>query len=103
MTFIFENGTRNYYACINISLIVFNAMRERGELAQLIEIDVRCAECGMLMRWDDPMVVWIYQPNYLCPTTGTPTIVAVCSGLCTDHFLDQYGGQVVDNPFEWEA
>lgn len=101
VTFIFRNATHKYYACINVSLIVFHHMIDNGEIEQLENIQVRCAQCGMLMDYDDPMNVWIYQPEYLCPTTGTPTIVVVCAGLCEEHFLNSHGGNIIGNPFVW--
>jgi hypothetical protein len=101
VSFEFVNGTTTYYACINISLQAFEHVIETEEIDHLSNVQVRCVQCGMLMDWDDPMNVWIYQPEYLCPTTGNPTMIVVCEGLCEDHFSDRYDGDVVPNPFEW--
>jgi len=104
--FTFANGTTRHYCCINVSLLAFDHIVETGEIDLLENIQVHCAICGMLMDWNDPMVVWIYQPEYLCPTTGTPTVVAVCGDmdnteLCESHFLDMYGGTIISCPYEW--
>ena len=108
VTFGFHNGTRNYYCCINVSLLAFDELVATGEIEQLENIQVRCAMCGMLMDWDDSMNVWIYQPEYLCPTTGEPTIVVVCENadevdLCEGHFLEAYGGEIISNPYVWPS
>jgi hypothetical protein len=62
--------------------------------------------CGMLMDWDDSMIVWVYSTEYLNPTTLEPTIVPLCGDvqdtvMCEGHFLDTYGGIIVENPFVW--
>ncbi len=101
VVFSFENGSVRYYACINVSVLAFRHLVATHEVDRLVIIKVRCVECGMVMGWDDPMVVWIYQPEYLCPTTSTPTIVAACRGLCEQHFLERYGGTVVPCPYVW--
>ncbi len=101
VSFIFVNGTIRYYACINVSLLAFERLIDTGGIDQLSDIRVRCAQCGMLMDWDDPMIVWICSHEYVCPTTGTPTIVAVCDGLCESHFLDRYGGIPISTPYIW--
>lgn len=108
VTFTFANGTRRYYCCVNISLLAYQFLGETGKLNQLEDIQIRCPTCGMLMDWNDPMVVWIYQPLYLCPTTGIPTIVGVCKDspseeLCESHFLEQFGGSIIADPFVWSS
>jgi hypothetical protein len=62
--------------------------------------------CGMLMDWDDPMIVWVYSVEYLNPTTYEPTIVPLCRDLtntemCESHFLNEYNGTIIENPFIW--
>ncbi|TXT56461.1 MAG: hypothetical protein BAJATHORv1_20050 [Candidatus Thorarchaeota archaeon] len=106
VTFSFQNGTIRHYACVNVSLLAFEYFKSTGDINQLENIQIRCAMCGMLMDWNDPMNVWVYEPTYLCPTTGNPTIVVLCEDshgqdLCESHFLDQYGGQIISNPYEW--
>jgi len=106
VTFEFDNGTVRHYCCINVSLLAFEHILQTEGIEHLRNIQVRCVMCGMLMDWNDPMVVWVYQVQYLCPTTGTPTIVAVCrdsdnAALCESHFLELYGGEMIDCPFEW--
>lgn len=108
VTFTFRNGTRAYYCCINISLLAFELLKSTGNIDQLENVDIRCAMCGMLMDWDDPMIVWIYSTDYLCPTTGDPTIVGVCEDvgdteLCESHFLNSYGGEIIENPYIWPS
>ncbi|MBD3406043.1 MAG: hypothetical protein GF411_07965 [Candidatus Lokiarchaeota archaeon] len=106
VSFLFSNGTIKYYACINVSLKALEAIKNSGEIDQLQNVKVRCAMCGMLMDWNDPMNVWVYQPEYLCPTTGEPTVVVLCEDaygqeLCESHFINQYGGSLISNPYEW--
>ena len=104
VTLVFVNGTLRYYCCVNISLLAFQHLIDTGQSDRLEGIQVRCAVCGMLMDWNSPMVIWIHQSEYLCPTTGTPTIVAVCKDsaseeLCESHFLEQHGGDIMSNPY----
>lgn len=106
VTFTFTNGSRNYYCCVSVSALAFNDLIQSGEIELLNQIDVRCPMCGMLMAWDDPMIVWVYSEDYYNPTTNEPTIVPLCEDvetedLCESHFLDVYGGSVIDNPFVW--
>lgn len=106
VTFTLVNGSKFYYCCVNTSLLAFNDLKERGEIGQLDQIDVRCPMCGMLMAWDDPMIVWVYSTNYHNPTTNEPTIVPLCEDietedLCESHFIDTYGGSEIDNPYVW--
>lgn len=106
VTFTLANGTRRYYCCVNVSLLAFQYLVTTGQLNQLERIQIRCPICGMLMDWNDPMIVWVNQPEYLCPTTGTPTIVGVCSDspdeqLCESHFLEQHGGTIITDPYVW--
>lgn len=106
VTFTFYNGTKFYYCCVNVSLLAFNALIQSGEISELQNIEVRCPMCGMLMSWDDPMIVWVYSTSYLNPTTNEPTIVPLCKNangevLCQGHFLEKYGGQIIDVPYVW--
>jgi len=106
VTFVITNGTRRYYCCVNVSLLAFEHLTETGQTNQLERIQIRCPMCGMLMDWNDQMIVWIYQPDYLCPTTGISTIVGVCRDsldeeICESHFLEQYGGTIISNPYVW--
>ncbi|MFW9931382.1 MAG: hypothetical protein ACFFDR_01895 [Candidatus Thorarchaeota archaeon] len=106
VTFTFANGTRAFYCCVNVSLLAFEELKEKGTIELLDEIDVRCPMCGMLMAWDDTMIVWVYSPSYLNPTTNEPTIVPLCEDienedLCESHFMDLYGGIIIENPYVW--
>lgn len=106
VTFMFANGTRTFYCCVNVSLLAFQEMIARAEIGNLEEIHVRCPMCGMLMTWDDPMIVWVYSDTYLNPTTHEPTIVPLCEDietedLCESHFMDIYGGSIVECPYVW--
>jgi hypothetical protein len=106
VTFTFYNGSRTYYCCVNTSLEAFQDLIDTGEISQLEQVDVRCPMCGMLMAWDDPMIVWVYSENYLNPTTNEPTIVPLCedvpeADLCESHFMEVYGGVILDNPYIW--
>lgn len=106
VTFTFHNGTKTFYCCVNISLQAFEDLKQTGELDQLENVDVRCPMCGMLMAWDDPMIVWVYSEDYNNPTTNEPTIVPLCEDipaedLCESHFIDIYGGVILDNPYIW--
>lgn len=106
VTFIFHNGTTKHYCCINVSLVVFQDLIDANQIDTLENIQVRCPMCGMLMDWDDPMIVWVYSSEYLNPTTNEPTIVPLCEDadeieMCESHFLDEYGGTVIGNPFVW--
>jgi hypothetical protein len=107
VTFYFSNGTQRHYCCVNVSLLAFQVIRDSGAIDQLDNIDVRCPMCGMLMDWDDPMIVWVYSEAYLNPTTDEPTIVPLCENipsedLCEGHFIDLYGGSIVANPYLWD-
>ncbi|MHA1481138.1 MAG: hypothetical protein ACTSQZ_06925, partial [Candidatus Thorarchaeota archaeon] len=75
VTFSFLNGTKAYYCSVNVSLLAFHVLLNADMLDQITAIDVRCPMCGMLMAWDDPMIVWVYSSTYLNPTTNEPTIV----------------------------
>lgn len=106
VSFNFHNGTTNYYCCVNVSLLAFQDLKDNDLLGALENIQVRCPMCGMLMDWNDPMIVWVYSTEYLNPTTNEPTIVPLCkdsSGvdLCQSHFMDEHGGIVINNPFLW--
>ena len=106
VTFSFLNGTKAYYCSVNVSLLAFQVLIDADMLDQIEAIDVRCPMCGMLMAWDDPMIVWVYSSTYLNPTTNEPTIVPLCEDipsedLCESHFIDLYGGVIVDGPFVW--
>ena len=104
VTFVFQNGTTKHYCCINVSLLVFQDLIDTNQLENLERIQVRCSICGMLMDWNDPMVIWIYSTEYLNPTTNEPTIVSVCEDaseieMCESHFLNEYEGLIIENPF----
>ncbi len=105
--FIFRNGTRTHYCCINISLLAFEYLRDdTGQIRDLNDIQIHCAMCGMLMGWNDPMVVWVYSTSYLNPTTHTATIVGLCADtqdteLCQSHFISQHGGRIIECPYIW--
>ncbi len=106
VTFTFYNGSRAYYCCVNVSLLAFQDLIDTDEITQLEQVDVRCPMCGMLMAWDDPMIVWVYSETYLNPTTNEATIVPLCedvpeADLCESHFMDIYGGVILDNPYIW--
>jgi len=106
VTFTFHNGTKTFYCCVNISLLAFEDLKQTGELDQLENVDVRCPMCGMLMAWDDPMIVWVFSEDYNNPTTNEPTIAPLCEDipaedLCESHFTDIYGGVILDNPYIW--
>lgn len=106
VTFDFQNGTRAYYCCVNVSLLAFQELKESGQLDSLETVQVRCPMCGMLMDWNDPMIVWVYSTEYNNPTTNEPTIVPLCEDapnvdMCESHFLDEYGGTLIINPFIW--
>ena len=107
VTFTFSNGTRNFYCCVNISLLAFFELKDNGQLYLLENVQVRCPMCGMLMDWNDPMIVWVYSESYDNPTTGEATIVPLCedvpeADLCESHFIDLYGGDIVSNPYDWD-
>ena len=106
VTFTFHNDSRTFYCDVNISLLAFQQLVDTNSLDQLKSVDVRCPMCGMLMAWDDPMIVWVYSETYLSPTTNEPTIVPLCEDipsedLCESHFMNIYGGMIVENPFIW--
>ena len=106
ITFQFHNASRSYYCCVNISLLAFQDLKDLGLLNTIENIQVRCPTCGMLMDWDDPMIVWVYSVDYVNPTTNEPTIVPLCEDshdveLCESHFIGEYGGTVITNPFVW--
>ncbi len=106
VSFNFNNGTTNYYCCVNVSLLAFQDLKDGDLLGSLENVQVRCPMCGMLMDWNDPMIVWVYSTEYLNPTTSEPTIVPLCEDtadvdLCESHFMDEYGGIVINNPFVW--
>ncbi len=106
VTFTFDNGTRAYYCCVNVSLLAFQKLENTNSLDRLESVDVRCPMCGMLMAWDDPMIVWVYSEDYLSPTTNEPTIVPLCEDipsedLCENHFLELYSGVIIENPYRW--
>ncbi len=106
VTFTFSNGTRLFYCDVNVSLLAFDSLIENDEISHLTEIEVRCPMCGMLMTWDDQMIVWVYSESYLNPTTHESTIVPLCgdtatANLCESHFMDIYGGIILDNPYVW--
>ena len=106
VTFTFHNGTKLFYCCVNISLLAFEELKQSGQLDQLENVDVRCPMCGMLMAWDDPMIVWVYSESYSNPTTNEPTIVPLCEDvetedICESHFINIYGGAIIDSPFVW--
>lgn len=106
VSFIFNNGTTNYYCCVNVSLLVFQDLKDTDLLGNIENIQVRCPMCGMLMDWNDPMIVWVYSTEYLNPTTNEPTIVPLCedtadTDLCESHFMGEYGGNIISNPYVW--
>ncbi len=106
VTFTYHNGTVNYYCCVNASLLAFQQLIDSDQIDQIVNVQVRCPMCGMLMDWDDSMIVWVYSIEYLNPTTSEPTIVPLCGDvqttmMCESHFLDTYGGTIITNPFEW--
>lgn len=106
VTFHLHNGSSRYYHSVNVSLLAFHHLVETGQVEQLESIQVRCPMCGMLMDWDDPMIVWVYSENYLNPTTYEPTIVPLCgdvdgTDMCQSHFIDLYGGQIIGDPYIW--
>ena len=106
VTFTFVNGSRAFYCGVNISLLAFQKLVDANSLDQLESVDVRCPMCGMLMAWNDPMIVWVYSETYLNPTTNEPTIVPLCEDipsedLCESHFLNLYGGVIVEKPYIW--
>ncbi|NHJ12656.1 MAG: hypothetical protein EAX95_03230 [Candidatus Thorarchaeota archaeon] len=106
VTFTYYNGSIEYYCCVNVSLLAFERLIATGSIAQLANIQVRCPMCGMLMDWDDEMIVWVYSTEYVNPTTLEPTIVPLCENyeqteMCEGHFLGEYGGSIIDNPYVW--
>lgn len=106
VTFSFHNGTTKHYCCVNISLIVFQELIDADLIDTLESVQVRCPMCGMLMDWNDPMIVWVYSTEYLNPTTNEPTIVPLCEDageidMCETHFIDEYGGTIIGNPYVW--
>ena len=106
VTFTYYNGSRAYYCCVNVSLMAFENLIDTGDISNLENVDVRCPMCGMLMSWDSPMIVWVYSEDYLNPTTIKPTIVPLCEDipeedLCESHFINFYGGRILENPFDW--
>ncbi|MDF1538280.1 MAG: hypothetical protein P1Q69_05210 [Candidatus Thorarchaeota archaeon] len=106
VTFTFHNGTRIFYCCVNISILAFEELKQSSDLDQLENVDVRCPLCGMLMAWDDPLIVWVYSEDYNNPTTNEPTIVPLCEDiptedLCESHFIDLYCGVIIDSPYIW--
>ncbi len=106
VTFSFHNGTIKHYCCVNISLLVFQDLIDADLIDTLEKVQVRCPMCGMLMDWDDPMIVWVYSTEYLNPTTNEPTIVPLCEDvgeidMCESHFIDEYGGAIIGNPYVW--
>jgi len=106
VSFDSHNGSTNYYCCVNVSLLAFQDLKNDDMLGSLDNVQVRCPMCGMLMDWNAPMIVWVYSVDYLNPTTNQPTIVPLCEDeagvdLCESHFIDEYGGIVIDNPFIW--
>ncbi|TFG12979.1 hypothetical protein EU537_07570 [Candidatus Thorarchaeota archaeon] len=106
VTFTYFNGSVDYYCCVNISLLAFQRLVEENSLNLIEEIHVRCPMCGMLMAWDDPMIVWVLSKEYTNPTTNEVTIVPLCEDveaedLCESHFLDVYGGVIIENPFDF--
>lgn len=106
VTFVFHNGTIAHYCCVNVSLVVFQILKDTSQIETIKSIQVRCPICGMLMDWNDPMIIWAYSEEYQNPTTHTHTIVPLCEDtpevdMCESHFLNQYGGLIIDNPFVW--
>jgi hypothetical protein len=106
VTFTFHNGTIKHYCCVNISLLAFQELKDTNQIGNLEDVQVRCPMCGMLMDWDDSMIVWVYSTEYLNPTTYEPTIVPLCRDagnieMCESHFLNEYNGIIIENPFVW--
>lgn len=106
VTFRFNNGTVTHYCCVNVSLLVFQVLKDTNQIDRFESLQVRCPICGMLMDWNDPMIVWVYSQEYLNPTTNEPTIVPLCedvpeADMCQSHFMNQYGGVIIANPFVW--
>ncbi|NWF96115.1 MAG: hypothetical protein HXY34_08220 [Candidatus Thorarchaeota archaeon] len=106
VTFMFHNGTRTHYCCVNVSLLAFYWLVSHETINQLDRITVHCPMCGMLMDWDDSMIVWVYSTHYLNPTTLAPTIVPLCRNvegqeLCEGHFMNRYGGVITECPYVW--
>lgn len=106
VTFTFYNGSIAYYCSVNISLLAFQDLIDAGQIAFLSNVQVRCPMCGMIMDWDDPMIVWVYSTEYLNPTTNEPTIAPLCEDageveMCETHFINEYGGVIISNPFVW--
>jgi len=106
VTFSFHNGTTKHYCCVNISLIIFQDLIDANLIDTLENVQVRCPMCGMLMDWDDPMIVWVYSTEYLNPTTNEATIVPLCEDvgeidMCESHFINEYGGIIIENPYVW--
>jgi hypothetical protein len=106
VTFHFHNGSVRYYHSVNVSLHAFQHLIDTDQIGQLENIQVRCPMCGMIMDWDDIMIVWVYSDEYLNPTTHEPTIVPLCgdadgTDMCESHFLDMYSGQIIANPYDW--
>lgn len=106
VSFSFHNGSTAYYCCVNISLLAFQDLLHTGQIGSLENVQVRCPMCGMIMNWDDPMIVWVYSTGYLNPTTNEATIVPLCEDaaeidMCESHFIDEYGGVIINNPFVW--
>ena len=102
----FNNGTTNYYSSVNVSLLAFQNLKNDALLGSIENIQVRCPMCGMLMDWNDPMIVWVYSEEYLNPTTNEPAVVPLCEDassvdLCESHFMDEYEGIIITNPFVW--
>ena len=93
VSFSFHNGTTNYYCSVNVSLLAFQDLKDEDLLSSLENVQVRCP-------------IWVYSTEYLNPTTNEPTIVPLCEDaagvdLCESHFMDEYGGIVINNPFIW--
>ena len=42
VSFIFNNGTTNYYCCVNVSLLVFQDLKDTDLLGNIENIQVRC-------------------------------------------------------------
>jgi hypothetical protein len=106
VTFQFHNGSVRHYHSVNVSLLAFQYLIDTEQIEQLENIKVRCPMCGMLMDWDDPMIVWVYSESYLNPTTHEPTMAPLCgdvdgTDMCQSHFIDLYGGQICENPYVW--
>jgi len=106
VTFTFQNGTVTHYCCVNISLLAFQEIIDNEQIDDLDNIQVRCPMCGMIMDWDDPMIVWVFSIEYQNPTTNEPTIVPLCedvtqADMCESHFIDAYGGVLIENPYVW--